>query len=221
MRIPMGWRICLLVILAGVCIWTLVELVLPSHRTRASGPSNYVSSGVFTPAHPTAFAAVMDFVDIHPQHPVQPIAYTHTVHLAKGLPCTFCHVGVDQGPEARIPGVNVCMSCHQSIATDRPEIKKIAAYKARGEEIPWARVYNYNQSAHVQFNHAPHIRAGVDCASCHGDLTRQTTAERKVNLDMGFCINCHTRKKSFDRLRDLPLLIWNGATSSRSQHSRA
>ena len=81
------------------------------------------------------------------------------------------------------------------IATDRPEIKKIAAYKARGEEIPWVRVYNYSESAHVQFNHAPHIRAGVNCATCHGDMTKQTTAERKVNLNMGFCINCHTQKK--------------------------
>ena len=27
------------------------------------------------------------------------------------------------------------------------------------------------------------------------DLTKQTTAERKVNLNMGFCINCHTQKK--------------------------
>ncbi len=159
MRIPMGWRKWLLMILAGACAWALVEIALPSQAARASGPSEYVTTGVFTTAHPTAFAAVKDFLDMHPEHPVQPIAYTHTVHLAKGLQCTFCHVGVDQGPEARIPGVTLCMSCHQVIATDRPEIKKIAAYKARGEEIPWVRVYNYSESAHVRFNHAPHIRA--------------------------------------------------------------
>ncbi len=195
MRIPMGWQKWLLIILAGVSVWTLLEIVLPRWETRAAEPSGYVTTGVFTPAHPSASAAIKDFLDIHPEHPVQPIAYTHTVHLAKGLPCTFCHVGVDQGPEARIPGVTVCMSCHQTIATDRPEIKKIAAYQARGEEIPWVRVYNYSQSAHVRFDHAPHIRAGVDCAMCHSDMTKQTTAERKVDLNMGFCINCHTQKK--------------------------
>jgi Cytochrome c7 and related cytochrome c len=195
MRVSMGWRIVCVLIVAGAFAWTLVEIVLPSRATRASGPPEYVTTGVFTTAHPTAVAALQDFFDIHPEHPVQPIAYTHTVHLAKGLPCTFCHAGVDQGPEARIPGVTVCMSCHGSIATDRPEIKKIAAYKERGEEIPWVRVYNYSESAHVRFNHAPHIRAGVDCAKCHSDMTRQTTAERKVDLNMGFCINCHTQKK--------------------------
>jgi hypothetical protein len=177
MRIPMGWRICLVMIVAGFSAWALVEVAAPSRATRAAdsrAPSQYVTAGIFTTAHPTVVDSVKDFFDIHPEHPVQPIAYTHTVHLAKGLPCTFCHVGVDQGPEARIPGVNVCMSCHSSIATDRPEIMKIAAYKARGEEIPWVRVYN---------------------AACHSDMTRQTTAERKVDLNMGFCLNCHTQKK--------------------------
>ena len=135
MRIPMGWRICFLIIVAGVSAWALVEVVLPSPGDARVGAIAVRDYGCFA-AHPDASAAVRDFLDIHPEHPVQPIAYTHTVHLAKGLPCTFCHVGVDQGPEARIPGVNVCMSCHSSIATTGPEIKKIAAYKARGERFP-------------------------------------------------------------------------------------
>ncbi len=126
---------------------------------------------------------------------MQPIAYTHKVHLANGMKCTDCHVGVDQGPEPQIPNVTVCMTCHMAIDTGNPEIKKIAAYQTRGEAIPWVRVYNYSDSAHVRFNHAPHIRAGVDCATCHGDMTKQTTAERKVDLNMGFCVNCHKQKR--------------------------
>ena len=190
-----GWRKLVLIGLAGACAWALIRIALSSQPARAAGSSDYITTGIYTTAHPSALAALEDFLDFHSEHPVQPIAYTHTVHLAKGLQCTFCHVGVDQGPEARIPGVNVCMTCHQVIATDRPEIKKVAAYKARGEEIPWVRVYNYSESAHVRFNHAPHIRAKVDCSTCHGDMTKQTTAERKKNLDMGFCITCHQEKK--------------------------
>ena len=90
-------------IVAGACVWALVKIALPSQAARASGPPEYVTTGVFTTAHPTALAAVKDFLDVHPEHPVQPIAYTHTVHLANGMQCTFCHVGVDQGPEARFP----------------------------------------------------------------------------------------------------------------------
>jgi len=197
----MGWRKWFLVGLAlGLCVWALVKVAPPSRanpsvQADSRGPSQYLSSGVFTTAHSSATSAVTDFLDVHPEHPAQPIAYTHKVHLANGLKCEDCHVGVDQGPDARIPGVAFCMTCHQAIDTDNPEIRKIAAYAARGEEIPWVRVYNYSPSAHVKFNHAPHIRAGVQCASCHGDMTTQTTAERKVNLNMGYCVQCHREKQ--------------------------
>jgi hypothetical protein len=127
---------------------------------------------------------------------VQPIAYTHKVHLAMDMKCVDCHVGVDQGPDAQIPGVSRCMACHVGIDPDNPEIKKIAQYQARGEDIPWQRVYGFQPSAHVKFNHAPHIRAGVECATCHGDLTKMTVAQRAVNHTMGFCITCHQQQKA-------------------------
>ncbi len=153
------------------------------------------SDEVFTTAHRTVLAAIREYLGILPT-PVQPIAFTHKVHLANGLQCVNCHTGVDQGPDARIPSVNFCMNCHRVIATDKPEIKKVAAYFARGEDIPWQRVYGFEPSAHVKFNHAPHIRAGIDCKECHGDMTTQTVAERKVNFTMGLCIQCHKQHKA-------------------------
>lgn len=191
----MGWqKWLLLLVLALTCAWALVEAVPRTHAGQADPPA-YVTSGIFTPAHPTAFSAVKDFFEFHPEHPVQPVAFTHAVHIANQVPCEFCHVGVSQGPVAGIPGVSTCMTCHQAIATDRPKIKTIAAYAARGEDIPWVRVYAYSDSAHVKFNHAPHIRAHIDCSTCHGDMSKQTTAERKVNLNMGYCIDCHRQKQ--------------------------
>jgi hypothetical protein len=157
-------------------------------------PQRGETSDVFTPAHPSIMAAVMDFLGWRPK-PVQPIAFTHKVHIEKGLTCEACHMGVDQGPDAAIPGVKFCMSCHSVIAVEKPEIKKIAAYQARGEDIPWQRVYDYSPTAHVKFNHAPHIRASVECAACHGDLSKQTVAERVVDLSMGRCLQCHEERK--------------------------
>jgi Cytochrome c7 and related cytochrome c/Class III cytochrome C family len=151
-------------------------------------------SSIFTPAHRTLLAALRDYFDRRPL-PVQPIAYTHKVHLANGLQCTNCHVGVDTGPDARIPNIKICMTCHQIIDKDKPEIQKMAAIFARGEDISWQRVYNYVPAAHVRFNHAPHIRAGVDCKVCHGDMTQQTVAVRVVNLQMGFCLDCHKQRR--------------------------
>jgi hypothetical protein len=180
-----------ILIAAGV----FLQRALPADGPDDTSKPSAQDTGVYTPAHPTVFDAVKEFFNSRPAA-IQPIAFTHKVHLANGLQCVNCHAGVDEGPDARIPSVNFCMTCHQVIAKDKPEIKKVAAYRARGEDIPWQRVYGFEPSAHVKFNHAPHIRAGVQCAACHGDMTTQTVAEPKVNLTMGYCIECHQQKKA-------------------------
>lgn len=183
-------------ILLGV-VAILAAIVSRRMPAQDAGASPYDrESGIFTTEHRNISDALKEFFG-HRSAPVQPVAYTHKVHLnTVGLQCTFCHAGVDQGPDARIPNVTLCMTCHQVIATDKPEIKKIAAYKASGQEIPWQRVYGFEPSAHVKFNHAPHIRAGVDCAKCHGDLRTMTVAERKVDHTMGFCTECHRQNNA-------------------------
>jgi hypothetical protein len=183
-------------VLIGICFVLATAIILQrvlAAQAAGTPQTTEQTSPVFTTAHSSVYAAVREFFGIR-RTPVQPIAYTHKVHLANGMQCTDCHVGVDQGPDARIPSVNFCMTCHQVIAKDKPEIKKLAAYRDRGEDIPWQRVYGFEPSAHVKFNHAPHIRAGVDCKVCHGDMTTQTVAERKVDHTMGFCIDCHKQK---------------------------
>lgn len=162
---------------------------------QAADPSRTLRSPIFTPAHRTLLDAFKDFFDAHAE-PIQPVAYTHKVHQANGMQCTDCHTAVEKGPVAGIPSVKLCMTCHGVIAKDRPEIKKIAAYFARGEDVPWQRVYGFSPSAHVKFNHAPHIRAKIACQSCHGDMRQQTVAVRAVNLTMGYCIDCHKLKKA-------------------------
>jgi hypothetical protein len=189
MGLSTNCRRLLTIALAAICMWLAVSAV---RATDGAGDTSQSGGGdVFTPAHPTLLSAVRDFFGWRSRNPAQPIAFTHAVHLANGLQCDSCHAGAAQGPIAGIPSVKFCMSCHLVIAAERPEIKKIAAYQARGEDIPWVRVYDYNVSAHVRFNHAPHIRAQVMCATCHGDMTKQTTARRVVDLNMGNCIACH------------------------------
>jgi len=195
MRTSKGWAIGCVLALTGACAVALIIAAQSGAPARSTAPQIAISSGIFTPAHPTVGSAVNEFFERHPT-PVQPIAFTHKVHLANGLQCETCHTGVSKGPDAEIPNVTFCMSCHQVIATDKPEIKKLAAYQARGEDVPWVRVYDYLPSAHLKFNHAPHIRAQVACSTCHGDMTQQTTAVRAVNLNMGACLQCHVQHKA-------------------------
>jgi hypothetical protein len=148
----------------------------------------------FTPAHPTVLDAVREFLGWR-NNPVQPFAFTHRKHVENQIACTTCHKGVNQGPTAGIPNIKVCMRCHTFFAKDRPEIKKLTAIFDSGLDIPWERVYRFSPSAHVKFNHAPHIHADVDCSTCHGDVKSMTVAVRAVNLNMGFCLSCHRAKQ--------------------------
>jgi Cytochrome c7 and related cytochrome c len=148
------------------------------------------NSAIFTPAHRSVGDAVRDFFGWHPA-PVQPVPFSHKIHLAKKIKCVGCHTGVEVGPDAGMPDIRTCMTCHVDIAVNLPGVKIVRGYAARGEDIAWQRVYTFPRSAHVMFNHAPHVRAGVRCAACHGDMTQQGYAVRAVNLTMGFCVNCH------------------------------
>ena len=164
--------------------------------TPAPPPLN--SSSIFTPAHSTNMAAVRAFFGIRASAE-QPIPFPHRTHIEKAkLKCTeTCHESAEKGPAAGIPSVKTCMICHDSIATDRALIVKITNdYYKKGIDLPWERVYGFTPEAHVRFNHAPHIRAKVDCASCHGDVAHMTVAERRVDHTMGFCVDCHREKKA-------------------------
>jgi hypothetical protein len=152
--------------------------------------------GVLTTGHDTVGAAFNDFFDRRPD-PVQPIEFPHNTHIAQGLTCTeYCHDSVTKGPVAGLPSVRTCMICHESIATDRPRIQRITQLRDKGLDLAWQRVYGYTAQAHVKFNHAPHIRAKVDCAKCHGDIGAGTVATRNVDLNMGYCVTCHNENKA-------------------------
>jgi hypothetical protein len=178
---------------ALVLAWVTTVILCSCSRPRAAYDHQDWSE-VFTPEHPTVMGAVKEFIGWQAT-PVQPIAFPHSKHIANGIGCVTCHIGVNKGAIAGIPSVKLCMGCHELFATDRPEVKKLTAYYNSGLDISWQRVYGFAPSAHVKFNHSPHIRAGVDCSRCHGDVANMTVAVRTVKINMGFCIGCHRAKQ--------------------------
>ena len=151
--------------------------------------------GVFTTARPTAGAAVREFFGLRPPA-IQPIEFPHNTHVAQKIPCAFCHQGIDKGAAAGLPSVKLCMTCHQAIATDRPRIQEITRLNAQGIDLDWQRVYGYVPESHVRFVHSAHVRAKVECETCHGDVAGQTVAQQNVRLTMGFCVKCHNEQKA-------------------------
>jgi hypothetical protein len=179
----------------GALILQFLALVSVLAAAACGAPPAVDAAKVFTPAHETTGEAAREFFGIRPAA-VQPIPFPHKTHIAKNAVCADCHESADKGPIAGIPSVKTCMICHSQIATDKPLIKQVTGYADKGIEIPWQRVYGFTREAHVRFNHAPHIRASVDCATCHGDVANQTVAERVVDHNMGFCVNCHKAKNA-------------------------
>jgi hypothetical protein len=88
------------------------------------------------------------------------------------------------------------MLCHAKVAAGKPEVRKLAAFANSRREILWQRVYGFPEQALVRFQHAPHFRAKIECAICHGDMTQATTAERLTKHNMGTCVSCHRQYKA-------------------------
>lgn len=179
-------------------LWGCSQQNVPGYSSRASDPyaAKRWSSTQFTTAHATYGDAARHFLSIKPK-PQQPIDFPHRIHQIDeiGIECQDCHSGVMRGPRAGLPSISLCMSCHEDIgnASD-PRIQMLRDYAKRGEEVPWQRVYGFIEESHVRFNHAPHLKASVQCSTCHGDVTSMTVAVRAVEHNMGFCINCHKQK---------------------------
>jgi hypothetical protein len=88
------------------------------------------------------------------------------------------------------------MLCHAKVAAAKPEIKKLAAFAASRREVLWQRVYGFPPESLVKFQHAPHARAKIACATCHGDMTLASSAELLVKHTMGTCLSCHRQYKA-------------------------
>jgi hypothetical protein len=122
--------------------------------------------------------------------PAQPIAFPHPVHVQEaGIPCEFCHRNVRKGASATVPAVEQCMFCHRIIGSGLPEVEKLRGLAQEGKPVNWARVHRLPD--HVRFVHEPHIRAGVSCSTCHGQVERMTRVRQVRSLKMGDCVNCH------------------------------
>ena len=59
-------------------------------------------------------------------------------------------------------------------------------------EIQWNRVYTLPDF--VRFTHRPHIHAKIECETCHGPVPTMDRIVPVVEINMGFCVDCHTKR---------------------------
>ena len=162
------------------------------------------------------FDSLMDIGIDQGYQPIQPIAFSHTIHAGDNLiDCEYCHSSARNSKTSGIPSANVCMNCHKSIteyngpvtsesekAFYDAEIHKIydaigwdvdkLAYKENYEQIPiqWNRIHNLPDFAY--YNHSQHVNvAGLECQECHGPVEEMDEVYQYSPLTMRWCLDCH------------------------------
>ena len=122
--------------------------------------------------------------------PEQPINFSHRIHAGDfEIPCMYCHTQARRSISAGVPSVNKCVGCHNEIATDRPQIKKVINYFENKEPIPWVKVHDLPDF--VYFPHKRHVQADVACQTCHGPVEPLAAVTRMAPVKMGECLACH------------------------------
>lgn len=69
------------------------------------------------------------------------------------------------------------------------------AASAGGEGIAWIKIHNLPD--YVYFDHRPHVNAGVQCQTCHGNVEAMERVRQVESLSMGWCVNCHRQSNQF------------------------
>lgn len=122
--------------------------------------------------------------------PVQDTEFSHKIHSSKfGIRCISCHTGAEKSQVAGIPSIEDCMSCHIMLKYESSKLEKIVDSYENLNFSKWTKIYDIPD--YVNYDHSIHIQAGIDCASCHGEVENTDTLSLTNNHEMKWCVACH------------------------------
>src|SRR5437867_1800293 len=131
----------------------------------------------------------------------QPVQFSHKHHVGDdGIDCRYCHTSVDKGTFAGVPPTHTCMTCHSQIWSNSPLLEPVRESFRTGRPLEWVRVHDLPDF--VYFNHSVHIKKGVGCVTCHGQMDEMPLTWKEHDLTMGWCLNCHRNPEKYLRPRD-------------------
>jgi hypothetical protein len=149
-------------------------------------PAFLLASGILIAL---VFCGVIYGIWLTQQPPPQPLQFNHSLHLGFGVQCLYCHPGAWKDPSPGIPTETKCWGCHQQLAIKDENQQILADAVKNNQPIQWVPVFIVPDFVH--YNHRPHIAYGLNCETCHGELSRMTVAQPPKRLDMGWCLHCH------------------------------
>ena len=120
----------------------------------------------------------------------QPVPFSHKHHVSGiGLDCRHCHTSVEESAFAGLPATKTCMTCHSQVWSDSPMLEPVRASFRNDQPLEWTRVHDLPDF--VYFNHSIHVKKGVGCVTCHGQVDRMPLVWKQQTLQMEWCLDCH------------------------------
>ena len=131
----------------------------------------------------------------------QKIPFSHEHHVnGLGLSCGYCHTSVEQSAFAGIPPTHTCMTCHSQIWNTSPMLQPVRTSYQTQTPLEWTRVHDLPDFAY--FNHSIHVKKGIGCQSCHGNVNLMPLTWKTKTLQMQWCLECHRAPEKFIRPRE-------------------
>ena len=131
----------------------------------------------------------------------QPVPFSHKHHAAElGIDCSYCHTSVETSSFAGLPPTATCMTCHSQIWVNSSMLEPVRASYQTDQSLAWTRVNALPDF--VYFNHSIHVKKGIGCTTCHGQLGEMPITWRENTLYMRWCIDCHKHPEQFIRRRE-------------------
>jgi len=131
----------------------------------------------------------------------QPVMFSHKHHVnGLGIDCRYCHTSVEVSSSAGIPPTHTCMSCHSQVWTEAPILEPVRESYRTGKPLQWTRVHDLPDF--VYFNHSIHVKKGVGCTTCHGQVDQMPLMMQVNTLFMGWCLECHRNPENYVRPRE-------------------
>ena len=128
----------------------------------------------------------------------QPVPFSHKHHVTDdGIDCRYCHTSVEESSFAGLPTTHTCMSCHSKLWLNSSMLEPVRASYATDKSLEWTRVNSVPDF--VYFNHSIHVKKGIGCTTCHGQVNKMPLMWQENSLQMSWCLDCHRHPERFVR----------------------
>jgi hypothetical protein len=106
-----------------------------------------------------------------------------------GIDCRYCHTSVEDSAFAGVPPTSTCMNCHSQMWTNAQMLEPVRESFRLQRPLAWQRVHDLPD--YVYFNHSIHVKKGIGCVTCHGQVDKMPLTWKSATLHMQWCLDCH------------------------------